>query len=241
MDVSTDRFAMRDIDVKLYNICSEGTVEEVLRLINQGANPSAPHWDLPLDPDLNVSLYTEDYYCVHEAALNPDVRVLNVLVEHGADPNQFDYWDRQPLAWAVGANSLEIVRRLVELGNDPCNYDGDGGTVLSDAALNPDIRVVEFLLEYGAKVDEAAIGQSELDRALKEGTPERIRFFVEHGSDLNYICRDLLMDAPVENIRSLLECGLNPNIKEDYGDERVVNHLDPVRRALFVEFGADPG
>ena len=36
MDVSTDRFAMRDIDVKLYNICSKGTVEEVLRLINRG-------------------------------------------------------------------------------------------------------------------------------------------------------------------------------------------------------------
>ena len=49
------------------------------------------------------------------------------------------------------------------------------------------------------------------------------------------------MDASVENIRTLLECGLNPNIKEDYVDERVVNLLDPVRRALFVEFGADPG
>ena len=231
-----DKYAMRTIDVELYNVCAKGSLREVERLLERGANPSAPHWEKPWY--LEEDCYTEDYYCVHEAARNPDVRVLDALVKHGADPNVFEYWGRQPLAYAGYYNSLEMVRRLVELGNDPCNYDDEGGTVLSWSALNPDVQVLEFLIEHGAEVGEACLGETELDLALKEGTPDRIRFFVEHGSDLKYLSTYSFRDAPLENIRTVLECGLDPDFKDEFGDGRLVDILDFVRAALFVEFGA---
>ena len=137
---ATDKHAMREIDVMLYNACAKGSVQEVERLVGLGADPSAPHWEKPWPEDLDENLYTEDYYCVHEAAQNADVGVLDALVRHGADPNMREYWGRQPLAYAGRFNSIEMVRRLVELGNDPGNCDDDGGTVLSWAALNPDSR-----------------------------------------------------------------------------------------------------
>ena len=231
-----DKYAMRAIDVELYNVCAKGSLREVERLLERGANPSAPHWEKPWPEDLDENIYTEDYYCVHEAARNPDIRVLDLLVEHGANPNVVDYWGRQPLAYAGCCISLEMARHLVELGNDPNGYDDDGGTVLSCSALNPDVRVLEFLIERGAEVGGACIGRSELDIALKRGTPERIRFFIEHGSELKYLSIDSFEEAPLENIRVLLECGLNPDFEDPAGFGRLVDILDPARRALIEKY-----
>lgn len=47
--------------------------------------------------------------------------------------------------------------------------------------------------------------------------------------------------APLENIRALLECGLDPNFEEKNGEGKLVDVLDPARRALLVEFGAKAG
>lgn len=238
-NLATDKYAMREIDVRLYNACAKGTVQEVERLICLGADPSVPHWEKPWPEDLDENLYTEDYYCVHEAAMNPDVGILNSLVKHGADPNMREYWGRQPLAYAGCYNSFEVVRRLVELGNDPDNCDDDGGTVLSWAALNPDVRVLDFLIEHGAEVGAACYGEMELDIALKSGSPDRVRYFIGRRSELlKSVSTDSVVDAPLENIRALLECGFDPNQEDGYGDGRIVNFLDPVRKALFVEFGA---
>ena len=240
MTTKTDKHSMRATDIKLYKACAKGSVKEVERLIGQGADPSAPYWVEPWTDDLDPNLYAEDYYCVHEAAQNPDIRVIDLLIEHGADPGMREYWGRQPLAYAGRFNSLEMVKHLVELGNDPARCDDDGGTVLSWSALNPDVHVLEFLIEQGAGIGDACFGGTELDIALKEGTPDRVRFFVEHGSDLEHISMYSFIDAPLENIRVLLECGLKPDYEDAYGDGRLVDILDPARKALFVEFGARP-
>ena len=166
------------LDEALYQACAEGTPEEVRELLARGANPNAPHWETPwYDEDGEMS---EEYYCIHEAAKNPDLRVLETLVAAGANPNQPEHWDRQALAYAGRHNTLEAVKRLVELGNDPNQDDIDGGSVLQWAALNPDIRVVKFLMEHGAELDNTAWGETELREALRHGTPDRVRFFLEH-------------------------------------------------------------
>ena len=240
MTTKPDKFSMRTIDIKLYQACAKGSVKKVESLIGQGADPSAPYWVKPWPEDLDPDIYTEDYYCVHEAAQNPDIHVIDLLVAHGVDPNRCEYWGRQPLAYAGRFNSLEMVKHLVELGNDPARCDDDGGTVLSWSALNPDARVLEFLIEHGAEIEDTCLGGTELDIVLKKGTPDRIRFFVEHGSDLKNISACSFMNAPLENIRMLLECGLDPDYEDADGDGRLVDILDPTRKALFVEFGAKP-
>ena len=192
-------FKPKPLDDALFKACSKATLEEVQSLLDQGANPTLPHWEEAWCDGL-----PEDYYCVHEAACNPDLRVFDLLVERGADPNIFDVYDRQPLALAAANNTLAMVRHLVELGNNPDNPDFDGGSVLTYAALNPDIQVVEFLLEQGAQLDNCDPYISELAQAIRKGTPERVRFFVEHGSSLD-IVDELCDNAPAENISALRE------------------------------------
>ena len=232
-------FPPSPIDDALFKACAKGSFDEIRALLDQGANPALPHWEEAWCDGL-----PEDYFCIHEAAMNPDIRILDLLIEKGADPNEGNFYGQQPLAYACRFNSLDMVRHLVELGNDPSRYDLDGGSVLSWAAVNPDVRVLEFLLAHGAEIGGCGAGQTELDEALRGGTPDRIRFFVEHGAPLDFISSDRIKAASLENVRALLECGYDPNSPEyDGGDDSplLVDVLDSERRAVFIEFGAKPG
>ena len=226
------RDTVRPIDFDFYVTASSGTVDDLKQLIDEGANPDAPIYN-----DID-----DDFYAIHQAALNPDINVLKYIVSLGINPCRTDFWWRQPLALAVRKNSLEIARYLVAAGNDPCRVDMDGMTVLGESALNPDIRVVEYLMSLGAKVDYGATDRTELGYALTDGTPERMQFFIDHGADLAMAMEIKCYWAPLANIRYALEHGYDPNSFEDgtYADghrEKVIDHLTPRRRALFEEFG----
>lgn len=231
-------FPPSPINDALFKACAKGTFEEIRALLDQGADPALPHWE-----EAWCDGTPEDYFCIHEAAMNPDIRILDLLVEHGADPNMSNFYDQQPLAYAGRFNTFEMVKHLVELGNDPSRYDLDGGSVLSWSAVNPDIRVLEFLLDNGAEIGGCADGQTELDEALRSGTPDRIRFLVAHGAALDFISGESIKSASLENVRALLECGYDPNCREDEWDNHgplLVDVLDSKRRALFMEFLAKP-
>ena len=226
------RDTVRPIDFDFYVTASSGTVDDLKQLIDKGANPDAPIYN-----DID-----DDFYAIHQAALNPDINVLKYIVSLGINPCRTDFWWRQPLAFAVRKNSLEIARHLVDAGNDPCRVDMDGMTVLGESALNPDIRVVEYLMSLGAKVDYGATDRTELGYALTDGTPERMQFFMDHGADLAMAMEIKSYWAPLANIRYALEHGYDPNsfcwgVYKDGHREKVIDALTPKRRALFEEFG----
>ena len=232
------------LNEQLFKTCSNGTLEEVRALLDQGADPNAPYFYGEGDGCRDF----DDYYCIHEAACNPNIRVFDLLVERGANPLQPDFWGSQPLAYAAKTNSLEMVQHLVKLGNDPDLCNLDGVSVLTEAALNPDVKVIEYLLNCGAQLDNGASEFSELLQAVRYGTPDRVRFFIDRGSSLD-LRENCLKDAPIENLRILLEAGFNPNVVTDdwyLGDKQIghphplVDDLDPERRAFFIKFGAKP-
>lgn len=234
-----DRYAMRPIDVELYEACAEGTFAQVKALLDKGADPNAVHWDVYKQTDGTAS--GDDYYCIHEAAKNPDIRVFDLLVDRGADPCQRDFWGAEPISYAAHKNGLAMIKHLVELGNDPNLCDMDGQTVIGNAALNPDLRVVEFLLEHGARLDHGALDASELGRAIRKGPPTRVLFFIEHGSRMDGYVPHFAQWAPLRNLRVLFEHGFDPNSSENgLREVRVVDLLDPRRKKLFLEHGAVP-
>lgn len=219
---------MRKIDVDFYHACQTEPVEELKKMLERGANPNAAWYN-----DIG-----DDFYPVHQAALNPDFEVLKLVVGAGADPCQNDFWSAQPLAYAVRQGSLEKVRYLIGLGNDPSRVDYDGASVFYNAAANPDVRVLGLLLEHGVDMNAGADDMTPLSRALVDSTPERVKWLADHGAWRCDAVEKRAYRTPLENLRAILECGYDPNaFDEDSKDTKVIDHLDPRRQALFEEFG----
>ena len=227
LDRYDDRRAKREIDTELYQKIATAPLPDVKRLIAAGANPNEPVYN-----DIN-----DDFYTVHRAALNPDISVLQYLVSLGVDPCRMDFWGRQPLAFAVRSNPLTFAKYLVEeLGNKPDYEDMDGGTAIAEAVLNPHIEVLDYVLDKGSDINAGAICTLPIEIALKHGTIERIAYLLDHGADIAFVGESVCF-APMSNLRFLLERGFDPNTMDDSDENRVIDHLDPKRRALFEEFG----
>lgn len=222
----------RGIDTEFYRKASTGTLTELKELIAAGANP-----DAPIRNDIR-----DDFYAIHQAALNPDLEVLKYVVSLGVNPCRRDFWARQPLSFAVRENPLPFARYLVELGNRADECDDDGETVIAAAALNPHVEVLDYLLSLGADVNDGGMYDLPLGIALYKGTPERVKYFIDHGAELGWAIQVHGFCAPIENLRVVLENGCDPNWLDDEVDgtpTRVIDHLDPERQALFREFGGE--
>lgn len=219
---------MRKIDVEFYQACRTETVQRLEDLLERGANPNAAWYN-----DIG-----DDYYPIHQAAMNPDFEVLKFVIAAGADPCQGDFWWAQPLSYAVRMGSLEKVRYLIELGNDPSRVDYDGSSVFFQSAANPDIRVLELLLEHGVDMNAGADDMTPLSKAMTDSTPERVKWLLDHGAWMYDAMVHRAYRTPLENLRVVLEFGFDPNtLDEDAEDTKVMDYLDPGRQALFKKFG----
>lgn len=227
LDRDYKNVAKREIDTELYQKASSASLAEIKALVEAGANPDATVYN-----DIG-----DDFYAIHRAAMNPDLEVLKYFVSLGVNPCRMDFWAREPLSFAVRKNPIAHARYLVDLGNKADNCNHDGGTVIAEATFNPYIDVLDFLLENGADLNEGACGSLPLDMAVRKGSVERVKYFIEHGSRIDWVESYEIAFAPMENVRLLLEHGYDPNMMDEEEGTKVIDHLDPKRQALFREFG----
>jgi ankyrin repeat protein len=97
------------------------------------------------------------------------VRVISLLLEHGADVNRADDIGATPLHLACRgnslgteqhANTLDVVKTLIQAGADPQAVSNVGETPLHVAAARCNVEVVAELIRHGARVmARDALGQ----------------------------------------------------------------------------------
>ena len=75
------------------------------------------------------------------------VDCARLLLQHGAHPNMADNFDNYPLLEAVKADSMELVRLLVEQRADVNCQLYCGTSPLHQAASEGMLHMVEFLLQ----------------------------------------------------------------------------------------------
>jgi hypothetical protein len=105
------------------------------------------------------------------AAQSGDVELMKLLLAHGADPNIATAHKVTPLmvasgiGWVEGvtyewspAESVEAVKMLLDLGNDPNAISDEGRTALHGAAHKGRNAVVQMLVDHGAKLDQHDFG-----------------------------------------------------------------------------------
>ena len=150
-------------------------LEFIKRLIDKGANVN---WRVQ-ESTWYRTVFTSQW--VHEdgatafwrASQSSDLVVMKLLLEHGADPNIATNVGVTPLQVAAGIGwvegvtyewskdaNVEAVKLLMSLGNDPNAQAQTGRTALHGAGHKGATRVIQVLVDAGAKLDLRDYGQS---------------------------------------------------------------------------------
>jgi ankyrin repeat protein len=116
-------------------------------------------------------LYEEGATPFLRAAQSGDVKLMKLLLAHGADPGIPTAHNVTPLAVAAGIGwvegvtyewsekeSIEAVKMLLDLGLDPNATSDEGRAPLHGAAHKGRNEVVQMLVDHGAKLDQPDFG-----------------------------------------------------------------------------------
>jgi uncharacterized protein len=111
-------------------------------------------------------LFEEGATAFLRAAQSGDIELMKLLLDHGADPKINTAHNVTPLAvasgigWVEGVTyewseeeSLEAVNMCLKLGIDPNVQDDEGRAALHGAAHKGDPKVIQVLVDHGAKMD----------------------------------------------------------------------------------------
>ncbi|XP_062591473.1 uncharacterized protein LOC134252956, partial [Saccostrea cucullata] len=89
--------------------------------------------------------------CLHYAAQEGLIEIVNLLLEAGAHVNCFDHNGQSPLHKASARGHLDVVITLVANGAQVASLDWDNHTPFEKAVLSRSVEVVEWLLTFGAE------------------------------------------------------------------------------------------
>lgn len=168
----------------LWWAASKGNLTLLERLISLGAEVHKPdiHGSTPL----------------MQAASKNSLPAFNFLIKHGATFTDTIYDGRRVINLAASKGRSEIVKRLLELGDDPNYCANNQYTPLMAAAANNNVAVARVLIKGGAKVNSKYDGYSNgnwkdytpLVMAVINGNCEITQMLLEAGADVHYKVRD---------------------------------------------------
>jgi len=151
--------AQGDTSSELVNAAAEGETEELIALINGGAD---------IQSDGGTALISAAYSALqrHEESKSNDgqIEAVRILVDAGADVDeQFDNGITALMLMSI-LRQTETVRVLLEAGADVnAANNADGGTVLIFAVYGGSTETVLLLIESGADVSAMDTGTGNKD------------------------------------------------------------------------------
>jgi len=152
----------------------DGALEIIQALLDRGANPNARiKADTEIHQGMTAAWLREAGATpLLRAALCGDLTVVRLLLDHHADPLIPTFDNTTPLmaasgvGWANGLHreysedqTFEVVKLLLSLGGDVNAANDHGITALHGAGFKGANRVVQFLVDHGAKLDALDKGE----------------------------------------------------------------------------------
>ncbi|HQW58304.1 MAG TPA: ankyrin repeat domain-containing protein, partial [Gammaproteobacteria bacterium] len=87
-----------------------------------------------------------------EATLKKDVRIAELLLEHGAKINQEDISGQTALQWAVNRYHVPLCELFLKHKADPNHYSADGQPLLVNPILREQKDIIQLLVSFGAEL-----------------------------------------------------------------------------------------
>jgi uncharacterized protein len=165
--LSVNLFCINEVETKFLEAVKSGSVEAVKVFIDSGI-------------DVNVK-NGSGRTSVHLASMLGLDDVIELLVAHGADVNALDNNSATPLHLALKWFGMDkVVKKLLVSGAKPNIKDRGGVTPLFQAIMSNNEKIVNMLIEYGAKGLNSSLSFAIRTRNLK-----MIEMCVKCGADIN--------------------------------------------------------
>jgi ankyrin repeat protein/tetratricopeptide (TPR) repeat protein len=153
-----------------YSIKGRNNTDILALLLEHGADPDGTQ--------------TAGWRPLFQAIQDGNVRAVELLLAHKADPSKPDYNGIPPLLTDI--RNVEIVRLLLEAGADANARDKDGWPALVQALNSGSPAILKSLLEHKADVNAAGpYGWTALHSAVGNGKREMVELLLAHKADVN--------------------------------------------------------
>ncbi|MCC6263785.1 MAG: ankyrin repeat domain-containing protein [Bryobacterales bacterium] len=154
-----------------------------------------------------------------------DPEGVQILLEHGADPNHITVWGHSALHQALRRdNSLEIVERLLGHGANPTLPNRDGSSAIMIAARRGRGDALDLFERRGAALAlsgadallaACARNKKEAIHALTASEPNLKSFVIAHGGTLLAVFASV---GNVSGVHNLLDLGVSASALYQEGD-----------------------
>ena len=137
-----------------------------------------------------VDLHAEDDInernCLHEATISGRSLVLDAALEQNVDVTRVDVYGRIPLHYACMHGRTDLIEALLQNNLSTVNEkDHDSFTPLIHAIVHHELRCVEQLLAYGARIDpDSETDHVPLNLACQYGSSAVARLLLEKKATL---------------------------------------------------------
>ncbi|MCI0638504.1 MAG: ankyrin repeat domain-containing protein [Gemmataceae bacterium] len=186
------------LDDELAERCFSGNAEQVAHLLGQGASPHASRRG------------KRPVLCI--AADQGNLRIMRLLLDHGADANAESTMGYSALREAAGNSDVGGVKMLLDAGAEP------DPAALGHACWLGRTEVVKLLLDIGVSPD------SGLPQAAQAGNFDLVTLLLAKGANVNTKSKDGAtalhlgaLQGGFETVKLLLDKGADPNALNDQG------------------------
>ncbi|KAF9890721.1 hypothetical protein FE257_005587 [Aspergillus nanangensis] len=119
-------------------------------------------------------------------SMSSDQAAVQLLLEHGADPNRMGCSSTTALSVAALNGSVNIAEMLLKYGADPNLLVEPGENALHAACREGNMEIAQLLLEYGGDINtKCGVYGNALGAASASGNRTLIQFLIDKGSDIN--------------------------------------------------------
>lgn len=203
--------------IALLNAAQSGQVDVVRALMAKGVSPNVRNGDEAGWTPLQL------------AAVENHVRVVEVLLNSGANPSYPNAKGWDPLMSAAKRGHTEVMQKLLVAGADFKRADSERKlTALHHASSAGQIEAAALLTTAGADLEAGDFeGKTALQYAIAYRDKDLVKLLLEQGSNVNRTLADgshyldmaiAVPGSDIETVTLILEAGANPNQRDKNGE-----------------------
>ena len=181
--------------VPLYNALWNKQESFVELLLGNGANAN----EKPIEGFISADGIYEPFTPLGIAIYTENLRNVQSLLEHGANPNTPCRSKLHSLNWAIEKNNIKIISLLLKHGSNVNFQDEQGRTPLHKAFWSDcTLDIMKLLLEYGADVNIKVDGYNSFHDAIRTGDADIVKLYLEFGRGIDFNARNIDGETSIE-------------------------------------------